>query len=348
MSASSGRTDPTTDAVGVTPPVGPAEPDVPAPTAAKEAKGSSAGRKWTPAGGAQPTGGATDTHDADGVDYAKAKAATIEQALRGGAVVCRVADAAAFDMAPEGFRPGDLLPNAKTVVVVGGAAPRAGDWAAAIHEHQETMGTGDRINALGLKIAKFIEDQFGYYGLFVPPGINKGNRPFLSVALAAELSGCGSPSLAGPVLHPEYGLLYYSAIVTTLPFPVDGPLAEPVCPAPACVDMWKERGTTPCLDVCPIQNNGCLGGEIVEGRFANRQYDSARCTSRVYTHWVPGFQKGLEAAINETDPEKRKMILYSSFFTRTLWSITYSAQSQAQCYECMRVCPVGAEKRDLK
>ena len=52
--------------------------------------------------------------------------------------------------------------------------------------------------------------------------------------------------------------------------------------------------------------------------------------------------------MTETDPEKRKMILYSSFFTRTLWSITYSAQSQAQCYECMRVCPVGAEERDLK
>ena len=32
----------------------------------------------------------------------------------------------------------------------------------------------------------------------------------------------------------------------------------------------------------------------------------------------------------------------------SLWSITYSAQSQAQCFECMRVCPVGAEKRDLK
>jgi ferredoxin len=210
------------------------------------------------------------------------------------------------------------------------------------------MGTSDRINSLGLKIAKLIEDKFGYYGLFIPPGVNKGNRPFLSVALAAELSGCGSPSLAGPVLHPEYGMLYYSAIVTTLPFPIDGPLQEAVCPAPSCVEMWKERGTTPCLDVCPIQSGGCLGGEIVEGRFANRQYDAARCTSRVYTHWIPGFQKALEAAIEETDPEKRKMILYSSFFTRTLWSITYSAQSQAQCFECMRVCPVGAEKRDLK
>jgi len=43
--------------------------------------------------------------------------------------------------------------------------------------------------------------------------------------LAAELAGCGSRSLAGPILHPEYGMLFYSAIVTTLPFPVDGPLA---------------------------------------------------------------------------------------------------------------------------
>jgi epoxyqueuosine reductase QueG len=282
------------------------------------------------------------------LDPAAAKDELRKEALRGGAVVCGVADAAAFTAAPEGHRPGDLLPRARTVVVLGGSAPRAGDWQSPLHEHQESMGTSERINSLGLKIAKLIEDKFGYYGLFIPPGVNKGNRPFLSVALAAELSGCGTASLAGPVLHPEYGLLYYSAIVTTLPFPVDGPLQEAVCPAPSCVEMWKERGTTPCLDVCPIQSGGCLGGEIVEGRFANRQYDAARCTSRVYTHWIPGFQKALEAAISETDQEKRKMILYSSFFTRTLWSITYSAQSQAQCFECMRVCPVGAEKRDLK
>ena len=44
-------------------------------------------------------------------------------------------------------------------------------------------------------------------------------------------------------------------------------------------------------------------------------------------------------------PEKRKMMLYGSFFTRSLWSITYAAQSQAQCFECMRVCPVGKAHR---
>jgi epoxyqueuosine reductase QueG len=280
-------------------------------------------------------------------DPAAAKEELRKEALRGGAVVCGVAEAEAFTAAPEGYRPGDLLPRARTVVVLGGSAPRAGDWQSPLHEHQETMGTSERINSLGLKIAKVIEDRLGFYALFVPPGVNKGNRPFLSVQYAAELAGCGSPSLAGPLLHEQYGMLYYAAIVTTFPFPVDGRSAEQVCPAPSCVDMWQREGTTPCLRVCPVDAGGCLGGEIVAGGFRNRRYDAARCTSRVYTHWIPGFQKSLEAALEEKDPERRKMILYGSFFTRTLWAMTYSAQSQAQCYECIRVCPVGTERNKL-
>src|SRR5207244_12457021 len=51
-------------------------------------------------------------------------------ALKGGATVCGVADAVAFDAhAPEKHRPGDLLPGARSVVVVGGAQPRGGHWA---------------------------------------------------------------------------------------------------------------------------------------------------------------------------------------------------------------------------
>ncbi len=294
---------------------------------------------------AAPTVQTPDGHD---ISAAEAKAAVVEAATRAGALVVGVADAEAFEAAPEGFRPADLLPGAKRVVVIGGGAPRAGDWASPLHEHLETMGTTDRINSLGLKIAKLIEAQFGYYALFVPPGVRKGNQPFLSVAYAAELAGCGSRSLAGPVLHPEHGLLLYSAIITTLPLPADGPLDTPACPAPSCVEMWEERGTTPCLDVCPIRSGGCLGGEIEDGRAVQRQYDAARCTSRVYTHWIPGFQKGLELALSKDDPEERKMILYGSHFTRTLWAMTYSGQSQAQCWECMRVCPVGAEHRQKR
>ena len=289
-----------------------------------------------------------DMTDGRSLSVDDAKAAITAAATRGGALVVGVADATRFDAAPEGFRPDDLLPGANRVVVIGGGAPRAGDWASPSHEHLETMGTTDRINSLGLKIAKLIEAQFGYYALFVPPGVRKGNQPFLSVAHAAELAGCGTRSLAGPVLHPEHGLLLYSAIITTLPLPPDQPLATPACPAPPCVEMWNEHGTTPCLDVCPISSGGCLGGKIEDGRVIERLYDAARCTSRVYTHWIPGFQKGLELALSKDDPEERKMILYGSHFTRTLWAMTYSGQSQAQCWECMRVCPVGAETRQKR
>ena len=285
----------------------------------------------------------------DDIDAQQAKDELHAFANKSGAMVFGVAAARAFDdCAPEGFRPNDILPQAKTVVVVGGNPPRAGDWASPLVELQETMGTSDRINALGLRVAKFIEDRFGYYAVFIPPGVNKGNRPFLSVMLAAELAGCGSRSLAGPILHPEYGMLYYSAIVTSLPFPVDGPLATPACPAPECLHMWEAEGTTPCLSTCAIDDGGCLGGTIADSRIAERQYDRERCTTRVYTYWVPGFQKSLEAALNEEDKERRKMILYSSFFTRTLWSMTYSAQNQAQCFECVRVCPVGLPYRTKK
>ena len=259
------------------------------------------------------------------VDPAAAKEEILDFVMKNGAVVCGVADASSFDdVAPAGFRPTDLLPGAKRVVVVGGAAPRAADWLSPLHEHQETMGTGDRINSLGLKVAKFIESRFGYYGLFVPPGVNKGNRPFISIALAAELAGCGSRSLAGPILHESHGMLFYSAIVTTLPLPADRPLDEPACPAPSCIEMWEEEGTTPCIAVCPIGSGGCLGGTIVDGRFKDRRYDVARCTTRVHTHWIPGFQKALEMALDEDDAERRKMILYSSFFTKTLWSMLRS------------------------
>lgn len=282
----------------------------------------------------------------------RAKEDIFAQALKGGALVVGVATAESFaeaagDMA-ECARPAELLPGARSVLVVGGAPPRAGDWACTVPGHMETMGTGDRINSLGLKMAKYIEEHFGYYALLIPPGLNKGNRPFLSIKMAAELAGCGSPSLAGPVLHADFGFMYYSAIVTTLPLEPDPPPERPACPAPACLDQWVAEGTTPCMQVCPIGDGGCIGGKIADGKILEREYDSARCNARVHTYWVPGFQKVLEAALEQTDKEKRKMILYGNFFTRTLWSITYAAQSQGQCLECMRVCPVGAEYRNLK
>jgi len=278
-------------------------------------------------------------------NFAEAKAEITGIAHKSGALVWGVAAADAFEDAPEGRRPNDLLPRAESVLVVGGAQPRAGDWQSPNYQHMEVTTTSDRIHGLALKLARVVEDLYGYYAVCVPPGVDHGQQPFMSIAMAADLAGCGSKSLAGPVLHSEYGFMYFGAIVTTMPLPADSPLETPACPAPECVEMYTAEGLTPCTRVCPIESGGCLGGCIEDGRIVERQYDQARCTTRVQNYWVPGFQKILGEALHEKDSEKQKMILYSSMFSRTLWSMTYANVSQGQCAECMRVCPLGRAHR---
>jgi hypothetical protein len=269
-------------------------------------------------------------------------------ALKSGATVCGIAAADAFAArAPEGHRPDDLLPGARAVVVVGGAAPREGDWAAASPWVLTTMGTTERIQSVGRRIAQWIESEWRYYALFVPPGTASGDQPFLSLMLAAELAGVGSRSLAGPVLNRAHGFLYWSAVITTAPLAADPPDPEPACPAPPCRQMWEREGTTPCLSVCPASAGGCLDGRLDDGRPVRTAYDAARCRTRVHTHWIPGFQKVLEAALNEPDRDRRKMLLYGDFMTRSLWAITYSSTNIAQCFECMRVCPAAHGLKEM-
>ncbi len=279
------------------------------------------------------------------IDLGNAKSHLTEMAMKSGALVAGVAAAASFDAAPPGRRPADILPKAKSVFVIGGAQPRAGDWRSPNYQHMEVTTTSDRIQVLALKIARIIENEFGYYAVCVPPGVDHGQQPFMSIAMAAELAGCGSRSLAGPVLHPEYGFMYFGAIITTLPLPADAALDTPACPASQCVEMYDAEGVTPCVNVCGIKTGGCLDGRIEDARFTDRRYDAVRCATRVQNYWVPGFQKVLQATLGEADPEKQKMMLYSSMFSRTLWSMTYSNVSQGQCAECMRVCPVGRAHR---
>ena len=112
--------------------------------------------------------------------------------------------------------------------------------------------------------------------------------------------------------------------------------------------MWEREGTTPCLRVCPADAGGCLSGRIDGGRAVRTAYDAARCHTRVHTHWVGGFQKVLEETLNEPDRERRKMLLYGDFMTRTLWAITYSSTNVAQCFECLRVCPAAHGLRELR
>ena len=74
-------------------------------------------------------------------DAEEIKAELSGLAMKRGARVFGVADPAAFSAAPEGYRPDDILPNARSVLVVGGAQPRAGDWQSPNYQHMELTST---------------------------------------------------------------------------------------------------------------------------------------------------------------------------------------------------------------
>src|SRR3989475_8566105 len=67
--------------------------------------------------------------------------------LKAGARVVGIASVEAFrEKVPEGFRPEDILPGARSVVVAGGDGPTAGAWRCPDHRVMEITGYDLREN----------------------------------------------------------------------------------------------------------------------------------------------------------------------------------------------------------
>src|SRR5947207_6254533 len=266
--------------------------------------------------------------------------------LEAGARVVGVAAAEAFRAGvPEGYRPEDILPGARSVVVAGGDGPTAGAWRSPDHRVMEITGYDLRENVAIHAMCDYIERDHGHSAVQPPPLPAHGHEPPMSMMHAAELAGLGSRSLAAHIiLNPEYGLLYYAALITTLPLEPSPPLAEPACPHPGCVAMYKRIGTTPCLRGCPA----CLTGSVKDNRIERSTYDRERCHSRAQTYGIGSFQKSLLQIVNEDDPARRPARLHGDLSTKTIQSIGFFRDSIAQCFECMRVCPVGRKHRKLR
>jgi len=266
--------------------------------------------------------------------------------LAAGARVVGIAPAETFRaQVPEGYRPEDILPGARSVVVAGGDGPTAGAWRCPDHRVMEITGYDLRENVAVHVMCDFIERELGHHAIQAPSLSVHGHEPPMSMMHAAELAGLGSRSLAAHIiLNPEYGLLYYAALITTLPLTPDPPLAEPACPHPGCAAMYKRIGTTPCLRVCPA----CLSGSVKDQRIERSTYDRERCHSRAQTYGIGSFQKALLQIVNEDDRARRHTMIHGDFFTKSLEALGFFRDSIAQCFECMRVCPVGRKHRKLQ
>lgn len=277
------------------------------------------------------------------IDPAAAKQAIFDYCRKRGALAVGIPDLAACEkIAPPGNRPSDLFPRVKSIISLGVGGQTQGAWQMPAKAMAYSGSTEVRAYKVAYGLAFYIEQKFGVPSIYVPPDLDPdgGPRvPLQSLKLHAELAGIGARSLAGDILlHPDYGFMYYASVFTELELPPDAPMAENPCPAPSCVNMYRQIGRTPCMKFCPAQ---CLSGEIDDkGAQKLMRYDMAACAE--LTQEYEAVPKILAEAVKDEvrsegaegllDPD-RKMLWYKVSAGSGAWF--------AQCFECMRVCPIA-------
>ena len=265
------------------------------------------------------------------------------KARRLGAAAVGIADVSAINAyAPEGYRPDNLLQGARSVIVVAGAPTFAGAWKGTNARYMGIMPNFPTVRrAVTTNLANFFEVEHGYEAVQYDAALESGFTPFLSLKLCAEMAGLGTRALAGGVvLNGSYGLLSLAAVITTMPLKADQRPDRQVCPHPACVRMWEKRRTTPCLSSCEA-----LAGELEAGQIKWMRYNRQLCATRCQNTSVGAFQKMLCEIINELNPEKRKLLIFSDFFGRTIRAIAFGSELVAQCWSCLKSCPVCRPNR---
>lgn len=254
--------------------------------------------------------------------------------------------------APEGYRPDDILPGAKSVIVLGGTQPTRGSWKTPPKYLPEAGPAGDAITARAVGLSYFIEDKFNaeaVYSIVYPSmgGPYGGAVPWQSLKLHAEMAGLGKRSMMGSViLNPKYGFMDFSSVITNLDLGPDGPLKEKVCPDESCIKMYEKEGKTPCMKACPF---GCISGEIGNGEIKEARYDRYKCFSISMRDRAHGIfiRRAIKKALEGRDAEM-KQILYGEEFANAQLMLAYGIQRYyGNCWECIRSCPIvqkGAKK----
>jgi epoxyqueuosine reductase QueG len=272
-----------------------------------------------------------------------AKQEIFAYAKKRGALAVGVADLAAIErIAPPGHRPSDIMPRVKSVISVGVGGQTQGAWSVPAKALGYFGSTETRAYSCVYALAFFMESMYGAPSVYCPPDMDNeaGPRvPLQSLKLHAELAGIGARSLAGDILlHPEFGYMYFASVFTELELPPDEPMADNPCPAPSCTDMYRKIGQTPCMKFCPVQ---CLSGKIdADGNQEEMHYDMAACAEMTQQYEaVPAM---LARALEAQDATQRTDALFDPD-NKMLWykMSVGSGGLLAQCFECMRVCPIA-------
>jgi len=228
--------------------------------------------------------------------------------------------------APEGHRPEDILPGARSVIVYAFPmlestfmSPNPRVYVLRYHQLREKTQNS------GYEVCHFLERR-GHYAVNFP-----GTAPMsvedkilfsdFSYKHAAELTGLGEIGWNQLLLTPQYGpRVWLMAVITTAELIPDPLLEKNVCLGEEC---------NLCIEQCPQK-------ALTPGQ----PTDKSKCTRRPNQYGLSHLIKHMKDILNENDPKKRDNLLYGP----TTWGIWMHLQyggPDNRCHYCVSACPVG-------
>lgn len=171
-----------------------------------------------------------------------------EYAMTAGADVVGIAAADAFYLAPDGFKPVDVLPECRSVIVLGAASPpeALGDIAEYSASRNEMLTA---MTDMAKAVAKRVKGD-GYKtkpisaagGKWVEGDGRKEQFGLISLKHAAELAGLGVIGRNYLLTNPRFGnRLWLSAVLTDAKLPPDEKAVSGMC------DNCRK-----CVEACPV------------------------------------------------------------------------------------------------
>ncbi|MGD0159638.1 MAG: hypothetical protein ABSB89_05010 [Candidatus Bathyarchaeia archaeon] len=212
-----------------------------------------------------------------------------KMALRLGADIFGVASANAFDDAPSGHRPRDVLPSAKSVIVLGmkmldaqtDIIPSEEDYFAASPRQDMFRGhntfVSQELDRVGYSVARFLEKK-GFKAYHQMASTGGTDQRYLSGLLSlkhmAVQAGLGVLGYNSLLITQQYGpRVRLVAVVTDAKMQPDSPLNKNFC----------KNCPNPCVSSCPAKALKKPGHEsdYEINKFACSQYTSTQPTCSI-------------------------------------------------------------------
>ena len=173
--------------------------------------------------------------------------------LSSGCDLVGVANVEKFREAPEGRRPRDILPTARSVIV--GAVhildSVCDDLPETRYEYTNQFYVlNGTLGSASLKVGRLLEDQ-GHRAIPIPaayPRINKELMGVFSHRHAAVLAGLGEIGLSNLLITPQYGArVRMVSIITEAILDPDPPYEKSLC------REWQKECGKACVACCPVE-----------------------------------------------------------------------------------------------